>query len=264
MQEDINMQALFSTQTKQLLLVTILLVLPTLGMAGSYPGNLAVTPASIVMGAQYNGLDLKVEGTVPADSEVIVRLIGPSGELHLREKGKVFGLLWMNVGKVTLNNVPKVCLINASSPLESLGPVAMPFRLEALAQAIGIEKNGGDTSIDIPHQLLLLKTKEKLYGESAQGVTLGPNEGGMRIFTAVIKVPSALAPGEYQVEAIAVHGDAVTGRSTATIIAALSGFPKWLSELAFQKSVLYGVMATAIAIFSGLAIGLVFQSKGAH
>jgi hypothetical protein len=264
MQEDINMQSLFSTQVKQLLLVTILLALPTLGMSGNNPGDLAVTPASIVMGAQYNGLDLKVNGTVPANSEVIVRLIGAPSELHLREKGKVFGLLWMNVGKVTLNNVPRVCLINASSPLETLGQVATPFRLEALAKAVGIEKDGGGTSIDIPHQLLLLKTKEKLYGESAQGVTLGPNEGDMRTFTAVIKVPSALAPGEYQVEAIAVHGDAVTGRSTVTVKAALSGFPKWLSELAFQKSLLYGVLATVIAIFSGLAIGLVFQSKGAH
>jgi len=257
------MQSNFSHHAKHLLLTTVILLLPALAAASSSE-SLSVVPASIVMGAQYNGLDLTVSGTVPADSEVIVRLTGAASELHLREKGKVFGLLWMNVGKVTLSNVPKVCLINASSPLELLGKAAAPFRLAALAKGIGIEKDGGDASMDIPHQLLLLKTKEKLYGESAQGITLGPNEGGMRPFTAVIKVPSALAPGEYQVEAISVHNDAVTSHATAAIKAELVGFPKWLSDLAFQKSMLYGVMATVVAIFSGLVIGLVFQSKGAH
>jgi hypothetical protein len=258
------MQSILSHLTKQLFLITVLLVLPTLTVMASTEGGLTLVPANIVMGAQYNGLDLKVSGTVPADSEVILRLTGASSELHLREKGKVFGLLWMNVGKVTLSNVPKVCLISASSPLDLLGKAAAPFRLDALAKAVGVEKEGGDSAVDIPHQLLLLKTKEKLYGESAQGITLGPNEGGVRPFTAVIKVPSALTPGEYRVEAIALHNDTVTGRQTATIRAELIGFPRWLSKLAFQKSALYGVMATVIAIVSGLAIGLVFQSKGAH
>jgi len=257
------MQTIFSPHAKRLLLAAVLLVLPALAAAGTTEG-LTVTPANIVMGAQYNGLDLKVSGTVPANSEVIVRLTGAPSTLHLREKGKVFGLVWMNVGKVTLNNVPKICLITASSPLDLLGKAAVPFRLEALAKEISIEKDGGDPSIDIPHQLLLLKTKEKLYGEAAQGITLGPNEGGVRSFTAVIKVPSAISPGAYQVEAIALHNETVTGHSTATITAELIGFPKWLSELAFQHSLLYGVMATVVAIFSGLVIGLVFQSKGAH
>ena len=258
------MQSIFSHLTERLLLAAVLTVLSSLTAMASTEGGLTLVPGNIVMGAQYNGLDLKVSGTVPADSEVVLRLTGAASELHLREKGKVFGLLWMNVGKVTLNNVPKVCLISASSPLELLGKAAAPFRLDALAKAVGVEKDGGDPSVDIPHQLLLLKTKEKLYGESAQGITLGPNEGGVRTFTAVVKVPSALAPGDYQIEAIALHNDIVTGRQTTTIRAELIGFPKWLSELAFQKSALYGVMATVIAIFSGLAIGLVFQSKGAH
>lgn len=258
-----NMKATLQKHLKAWLPAVVALFLPCLA-AASATDNLAVTPANIVMGAKYNGLNLQVTGTVPADSDVIVRFSGAPKELHLREKGKVFGLLWMNVGKVTLNNVPNVCLINASHPFEQIGQAATPFRLDALAKGIGIEKHGGDDAIDIPHELLLLKSKEGLYSESTQGITLGPNEGGLRTFNAMIKIPSALAPGDYQVEAIAVHNNTVTDRYTTTVKAELVGFPKWLSELAYQKSALYGVMATVIAIFSGLAIGLVFQSKGAH
>lgn len=245
--------------------VAVLLLLALPGLASATATNtLGVTPSTVLMGSQFNGTDLTVTGTVPAGADVLVRLMGAPGELHLREKGKVFGLLWMNVGKVNLTNVPGVCLMNSSLPLPLLGKGAQPYRLEAMVKAIGIEQEGGDSSIDIPHQLLLLKTKEGLYHEAAEGITMGEPTDGMRPFTAHIHVPSALKPGEYQVEAIAFQGDEAVGQSQATITATLVGFPKWLSDLAYQKSMLYGVMATVIAIVSGLVIGLVFQSKGAH
>ncbi|MGD9947303.1 MAG: TIGR02186 family protein [Desulfobulbus sp.] len=255
------MRATLSTLIRPLALAALLLAVPCLGSATT---TLNVSPAAIVMGAQYNGVDLTVTGEVPAGSDLIVRLVGTPSDLHLREKGKVFGLLWMNVGKVTLSNVPSVCLTSATRPLSQLGKAAAPYRLDALTQAIGVEQEGANESIDIPHQLLLLKTKEGLYHEAAEGITLGLVKEGMQSYTAHIKVPSSLKPGAYKVEAVAIHDDTVVGEADTSIKAALSGFPKWLSDLAYQKSVLYGVMATVIAIFSGLVIGLVFQSKEAH
>lgn len=241
----------------------LLLALPGLTSAATI-ATLTVSPSTVPMDTQFNGTDLTVTGSVPAGAEVLVRLIGEPGDLHLREKGKVFGLLWMNVGKVNLHNVPGVCLLNGSQPLAKLGNGAQPYRLEALTKAIGIEQEGGNPAIDIPHELLLLKTKEGLYRESEEGITMGEARDGMRPFTTHIQIPPSLKPGEYTVEAIALRGDAAIGQTQATITAALVGFPKWLSELAYQKSVLYGVMATVVAIVSGLAIGLVFQSKGGH
>ncbi|MDP3479772.1 MAG: TIGR02186 family protein [Desulfoprunum sp.] len=239
------------------------LVLPCLALADG-TGGLATTPEHILMGAQYDGLNLKVNGTVPAGSDVILRFTGAAEELHLREKGKVFGLLWMNVGKVSLKNVPKACLIDSSRPLDELGTVAVPFRLEGLRDAIEIGEEAGTGTVDIAHELLLLKKDQGLYNETAKGVTLGADQGPSRTFSAELPIPSALAPGDYQVEAVAIKDGAVVGRYATAVKAELTGFPRWLSKLAFERSLLYGVLATLIAIFSGLAIGLVFQSKGAH
>nr|WP_321464418.1 TIGR02186 family protein [uncultured Desulfobulbus sp.] len=247
---------------KGLLLASLMLALPCLAPAAETTVN--VSPTAIVMGAKYNGVDLTVTGEIPEGSDLIVRLVGTPGDLHLREKGKVFGLLWMNVGKLTLTNVPSVCLTSATRPLPQLGKGAASYRLDALTSAIGVEEEGANKSIDIPHELLKLKTKEGLYHEAAEGIKLGSVKNGLQSYTAHIKVPSSLKPGEYKVEAVAISDDAVVGEADTTIKAALSGFPKWLSELAYQKSVLYGVMATVIAIVSGLLIGLVFQSKEAH
>jgi hypothetical protein len=244
-----------------LLSVFLLVILPCLAHAD---GSISASPANIEMGAQYDGIGLKVKGTVPAGSDVVLHLTGAVRDLRLRQKGKVFGLLWMNVGKVTLKNVPNVSLIDTSRPFNELGSVAAPFRLESLRNVIQIEQDGKAEQIDIPHELFLLKKHEKLYNEAEKGVHLGPDEGSMRSFSAELAIPSALAPGEYQVEATAIKDGVVVGKYTTTIQAALIGFPKWLSKLAFEKSLLYGILATVIAVISGLAIGLVFQSKGAH
>ncbi|WP_310600469.1 TIGR02186 family protein [Desulfobulbus sp.] len=245
-------------------LVLAVLVLAAPGPTMAATDALSLSPPAIVMGAQYNGVDLTVAGGVPAGADVIVRLTGTPDELHLREKGKVFGLLWMNVGKVVATNVPSVYLVDGSRPLSQMGAGAVSYRLESLVGTIGVKQEGTDDSIDIPHQLLLLKAHEGLYRESAEGISLSAATGDTQRFVAHIKVPPSLKPGEYRVEAIALKNGAVVEQSQTVIEAALTGFPKWLSELASQKSALYGVMATVVAIFSGLAIGLVCQSRKGH
>ncbi|MFH0782845.1 MAG: TIGR02186 family protein [Pseudomonadota bacterium] len=247
---------------KELALLCIVLI-PSLALADG-PMTISATPNTILMGARYDGISLKVAGSVPAGSDVVLRFTGAPEDLHLREKGKVFGLLWMNVGKVALKNVPKVCLIDSSRSFADLGAIAEPFRLESLGSSVEVEKDAAGGEIDVIHELLLLKKNDHLYHESAGGVVLGPDKGDSRTFTADIAVPSALAPGHYSVEAVAVRGGALVGKASSAVEASLSGFPGWLAKMAFERSLLYGVLATVIAIVSGLAIGLIFQSKGAH
>lgn len=233
-------------------------------VAAQGQGELALSPAAIEIGARFDGTALQVQGAVPAGSELVLRLTGAPADLHLREKGKVFGLLWMNVGQITLKNVPDVMLITASKPLAELGAAAAPFSLAGIAGGILYDKGAGAPDIDVPHELLLLKQNAGLYNEAKDGVRLGPNEGNSRSFTADLAIPSSLPPGAYTVEAIAVKDGAVASRQTAAIKAELVGFPKSLSDIAFKKSLLYGIGATVIALVSGLLIGLIFQSKGAH
>ena len=246
-----------------LLLLLLSVLVPTLAVAEA-GATVTTTPDNILMGAQFDGARLHVKGTVPAGSEVVVQFTGARKEIHLREKGKVFGLLWMNVGKVTLKNVPKVCIINSSRSFKELGKAAEPYRLEGLLADVEVEKDGGTSGIDITKELLLLKKGEGLYKESEDGVKLGADQNGVRTFMADVPIPSSLAPANYLVEAIALRDGAVVAKTSTTVQAKLIGFPEWLSRLAFEKSLLYGVLATVIALFSGLAIGLVAQSKGAH
>jgi len=253
--------------TKTGKLLSALLVFVAFPLVANAATDIAMnsTPAGIDMGAQYNGLMLKVDGTIPAGSDLVLRFTGAPTELHLREKGKVLGLLWMNVGKVMVKNVPKVCIVDASRSLTDLGEAAAPYGLEGVMKNVEIEEgSASNPDINIEMELLQLKEDEGLYSENGHGITLGPDQGGTRTFSAELAIPPALSPGDYHLEAVAVRDGMVVANGNSSVTARLTGFPAWLSRLAYEKSLLYGIMATVIAIISGFAIGLVFQSKGAH
>ena len=241
----------------------ILALFPCLTYAAA-PITMTATPTNILMGAQFDGTTLKVDGTIPAGSDVVLRFTGAPEELHLRQKGKVFGLLWMNTGKVLLKNVPKICLIDSSRALAELGAAGTSLQLASLKSSIEVDKGSEGGDIDVIHELLLLKKNNGLYDETTKGILLGPDTGATRTFSAEIAIPSAVAPGHYNIEAVAVKDGAEIGQQTTDVEAKLIGFPAWLSKMAFTNGLLYGVLATIIAVVSGLAIGLVFQSKGAH
>jgi uncharacterized protein (TIGR02186 family) len=255
------------TATFRLAAAAFMLLLLTVTLRPAHAAGdstIEVTPQAVVMGAQYNGQNLTVTGTVPEGTDVVLRFTGAPADMHLREKGKLFGLLWMNVGKVSVKNVPRVCLVDSSRPFDQIGAAATPFRLEGLRDAIEIEEAAKSPDLDIAHELVLLKQRDGLYHESEGGVQLAPAADGVQQFTATLHVPSALATGKYVVEAIALHDGTVVNKASVPVEAKLTGFPLWLNNLAFDNGLMYGIMATLVAIFSGLAIGMVFQSKGAH
>jgi len=221
------------------------------------------TPGDILMDARYDGTTLNVAGEVPAGCDVVVRLVGAPQTVHLREKGKVFGLLWMNVGTVEFDNVPKIYLVAGSKPFEELGQAGSSLRVAGLHENIAQEHAAASKDLDAVAELLRLKVKDGLYAESGQQVALTA-KGETSAFSVPLSVPSALNPGDYTLEAVALRDGAVVGSASVKVQAKLVGLPAWLSNMAFNNGLLYGILATVIAILSGLAIGLVFQSKGAH
>jgi len=95
------------------LLLALLAVTPGRALAQS-PVSFNTSPQAISINALYNGLDLTVTGEIPAASQVVVRLAGEPTTFTMKEKGKVLGLLWMNLDKVSFGGAPKVFLVAAS------------------------------------------------------------------------------------------------------------------------------------------------------
>lgn len=231
-----------------------------------------VSPKVISIDATYNGTVLLVTGEIPAGSEAVVQLVGEPSDLHLKEKGRVFGFLWMNRRSVTFKGVPSVCIVcgvkNSSVPVDP-SPSDKGRGAEADLRRVGLKRTAqsehAGTGDPLPvEELIELKKREGLYREINGNVTYTTGADGKECYQAEIPIPSRLSPGRYSVHVFAVKDGNVIADGEQSVSAELVGIPAFLATLAFHHGILYGMLAVISAIVAGLAIGLVFQGKGAH
>ena len=130
--------------------------------------RMTVEPQAINIGALYNGTTLTAKGSLPADSEAIVRFMGTSCELHMKERGKVGGIVWMNLDSITFKGAPSVCLVSSAVDFKRLeangGASIRTLRLSGLKGSVQIEASGGGHE-NAFEEFLKLKQKEGLYRE---------------------------------------------------------------------------------------------------
>ena len=82
--------------------------------------RMTVEPQVVTIGALYNGTTITATGSIPSDSEAIVRFMGTSCDLHMKERGKVGGVMWMNLDAITFKGAPNVCLVSSAVDFDSL------------------------------------------------------------------------------------------------------------------------------------------------
>ncbi|MDR3553330.1 MAG: TIGR02186 family protein [Syntrophobacteraceae bacterium] len=228
--------------------------------------RLTVQPQTINIGTFYNGTTLTATGSIPADSEAVVRFLGDSAEVHMKQKARVAGVMWMNLGSVTFEKAPSVCIVSSAVDLKNLASkagAADGLNLAGMRQSIQI-KSEGKCNFDIFDEFLKMKKQEGLYRQLSGNISYGKPANGQKTFRALIPLPSRLKPGAYTVDVSAVGSGGIVARGEQPIEAKLVGPPALMATLAFNYPILYGVLASLIAILAGLGIGLVFQSKGAH
>jgi uncharacterized protein (TIGR02186 family) len=232
--------------------------------------QMTVSPQVVDMDVFYNGTTLTVTGGAPEDTDVVLRLIGPRCDLHMKEKGKLFGMMWMNLASLTVRGVPNVCLVSSTldldghrSQTEPEGSAIETLGLSGIKETARIESNGLGQAVAF-REFLKLKKNEGLYREIVGNISYGRTSNGSKSFRGEIPVPARLSPGTYVVELTAIRNGKIAARAEQSITVNLVGIPALLSRLAFGHAALYGILATVIAIAAGLAIGMVFQSKGSH
>ena len=229
-----------------------------------------LTPEAVDIGTFFNGTEVYVSGNVSRDAEVVVRLSGMRQDVALKKKGKVLGLLWMNLGSITIHNAPTLYLVYISDDLETTARTQpdkwedLGFGFAALKKKVDISSAEGDSE-EIFGEFLKLKESEGLYAIEPGRVTYGEGESGGKSFEAILQIPPRLTPGKYLVETFAVKDGSVEASTKAELQVKQVGFPAFVSGLAFKRGALYGLLATIIAIAAGLLMGVLFKGeKGAH
>lgn len=261
------------------LLVGTLVLATTRGTTGQVPersrsvhatlarGGVAADPAEVVAGMFYTGATVRVSAVVPAGAEVAMVCRGETHPLVLKRKGKALGLIWMNVGEVSFQAVPEVYLLRTSAPLSRLAsaPVLEDLDLGFTALAARSQPTGGQASLF--GELVRLKQRDQLW-EMAEGTVQvqEATEDGAALATTDFRLPVRARAGVYRVQVYAFDGGQGELLGSAEVRVTQGGTAALITSLAARHGLLYGILATLIAMAVGLLTGMVFGlgSKGGH
>ncbi len=242
----------------------LLLLLFTQASANAAQEDLSLELAhkTVQISTFYNGTTLDVSGVVAADEDVVLQVSGPRVEVHLKEKGKVAGFLWMNKNDVSLENTPAVYMVyTPKGPVEKFISPGLGLGYQALLKDIDIAPEDADKAFIFSEYVKLME-KSGAYAIHEDSVDYGNPADGRKSFKATLVIPSKMGAGEYSVEAVAVKDGAAVGRVQSGLTLELSGLPALISSLAYGSPLLFGFMAVFIAIAAGLLIGVIFRGGG--
>ncbi len=226
-----------------------------------------VSPNYIPIHFFYNGAELKISGHADQVCDYVVIIKDEAEKLTLRRKGKVKGLFWMNVGEITFEPVPKVFMVFSNKPLDEILDKSEQEQYDigyaALFHEVHVEGVPQSEREKWIKEFIKFKENLKLYREKFNAIKVEKEGSGSR-YLFDMHWPYQAVPGVYTATVYAIQNDRVIGTCTKVIRVEKVGLLKKITQLAFEKPALYGIISIVIAIIAGVGVGLVFGSKGKH
>jgi hypothetical protein len=226
-----------------------------------------VTPEEMLVGTTFNGQDLLVTGTIGADEDAVVQIVGNSSEAEFKQNGKVGGILWMTVAHLAVGDTPSAYFVylpdSISTWRESKDErwFKLNFDFNSLLAQVKITPEPEDKA-KVFNEFLQLKTHDGLYQVVNNGVSYEEVKDGKKQFHARIHVPAKMPVARYDIKVSRVKNGDIATTEKGEFCLKQSGFPLLISNLAFNHSLIFGILAVAIAIFAGLFMGVLFQERG--
>jgi uncharacterized protein (TIGR02186 family) len=225
------------------------------GMGAGAVTGLQVSERSIRITPRYRGELVKVSGTVAAQCDVVLKLTSSRGGATFSRLGRV-GPLWLSQGRVRFNNVPRMFKIKSTRPLQE---ILLPKELERY----GLGFSGLRASVTVEgevdpglylNELVAVRQAAGLYTFNDTGITSVDGR-----FAATFFWPPGAPSGTYRIEALAVRDLKVAGIRETTIEVHKVGIEAWISDLADQHGILYGLLAVVLAVAVALLMSVVFN-----
>ena len=247
--------------------------------------SVKVSPEAIQMGAFYNGAKMRIEGTAPSGSQVLVVIRGEEHDELFNKKGRV-GPIWVNTDRIHVAFTPSLFLSFSSADVTALlDPTSIEaYQLDeqaiknrlacrshckcstttrhhtwsgAIAQCAGVEPDPQYREL-IRSNYLALKTREGRYQTHSDAVrmtnaVLNATVDDSR-YSADFDWPRSAPPGSYQVEVYACKNRLVVARTTTLLQVVEVGFPERMATLSSGHPLAYGLIAVLAAALAGFAI----------
>lgn len=217
----------------------------------------------------YHGSEVTVSGEADSGTDLVIKITSPEGHQVLRKKGKVAGLLWMNVGELKFEHTPNLYFLHSTKKLEEiLNPEEMDKYIigyPALKRHIEITPVANeDEKTKWFDEFVKFKESKEMYSVSSERVSTTQNEGKQNYYIR-LNWPYQAQPDDYTATAYAIKDKKILETATTKVHVEQVGTVKALANIAKNKGALYGVISIVVALAAGFGVGMIFRKgKGAH
>ena len=251
------------------LLLTVLLAIAGFAIAvGTASAELTATANHdlIKIDFLYHGSTLSIRGISDPGTDLIVKITSPEGHQVLKRKGKVGGLLWMNVGELKFEHVPGFYTVHSTNKLDDILSAEERDKYvlgyPALERHVDISPVSGEAEKESWFkELVRYKEASKLYSTLTGTISM-TNTNGKQNYYVLTEWPYQAQPGEYLVTVYAVKDKKVTEKAEAKVRVEQAGIVKTLAGMAKESAAAYGLLSILAALGAGFGVGLVFRKGG--
>ncbi|MCL5270270.1 MAG: TIGR02186 family protein [bacterium] len=226
-----------------------------------------IQPTDIEVGIFFSGASVRIDAPVPMDYDIVVACEGKARPLTLKRRGKVAGVLWMSVAEITFDQIPPLYHVSSTRDLAALAPAATLAEW-GFGYPVLKARNSETNSDTEPYfgELVKLKESEGLYSVLSGEVTVSPQSGGGGRASVVCKLPAKTPPGDYVVRLVGFRDGRGELLGSGTVSVREAGFVAFITKLAREHGLLYGLLAVGVALGVGLLTGRLFgrSSKRGH
>jgi uncharacterized protein (TIGR02186 family) len=215
----------------------------------------------------YHGSTVSVKGESDPGVDLVIKITSPEGHQVLKQKGKVGGMLWMNVGQMKFERTPNFYAVYSTKKLDEMlnkeemekyviGYPALERHVEVTPVANEEEKAKWFG------EFVKYKEASHVYAMVAGKIETTAKADGKQGYYILTDWPYQAAPGDYLVTAYAVKNGKVVEQAEAKVNVEQVGIVKTLATMAKNSAAFYGILSIGIALGAGFGVGLVFRKGG--
>ena len=198
-------------------------------------------------------------GVVPEGQiDVAVVLRGPTRPLIVREKRQVAGI-WINAESIDFRSAPTYYAIASSRPLDKIINARTAAIYELGLNRLQLSPTGEVDAAEVRRfrsGLVDLNRRDGLYVEGTNTVNITDQV----LYRARLSIPSSVPEGRYVAETLLIRdGRVIVADDGVTVTIRKTGFERFITILAQNYSLSYGVLAVVISLLLGWMAGVAFN-----
>ena len=219
--------------------------------------------------ARFSGSEIMVYGAVKRDApppaspplEVIVTVEGPLMPVMVRKKNRRYGL-WINTEAVEIDAAPSFYAVASTGLLRDVlsdtDDLRYKVTIPRAIRAVGIAGEAEDAA-SFTDALIRVRAEQGAYKLSQNAVSLTQDT----LIRTDVALPANLIEGAYKVRIFLTRGGRVVDVSENTIDVRKEGLERWLTNLAHNQPLSYGLLSLAIAALAGWGASEAFRTRRA-